>query len=63
MTMKTTILMMIIGMSLCSCGSGTPGHKEEGKPLYITDSLASQLNTPLPDSNTKAHKDSLEEQK
>ena len=59
--MKKAMLMIITAMSLCSCGSDTPGQQEEGKPLYVTDSLASQLNTPLPDSNTKEHKDSLEE--
>ena len=44
-------VLLIAVLLLMSCGSGTgPG---KGGPAYITDSLASQVNTHIPDSNKK----------
>lgn len=50
---KITFILLLTTLC-CSC---TPDHEkpahEEGEHIYITDSLASQVNTPIPDSNKK----------
>ncbi|PSK91108.1 hypothetical protein [Taibaiella chishuiensis] len=52
--MKNYTWILLIVLLGSSCGDKQqPVHEQAGKPLYLTDSLASQVNTPIPDSNRK----------
>ncbi len=53
--MKEAILVILLAALCCSCGSGSeaPAGTKAGEPLYLTDSLASQVNTPVPDTNRR----------
>jgi hypothetical protein len=51
--MKKIPVLFVAVLLLISCGSGTGNDSGKGGPAYITDSLASQVNTHIPDSNKK----------
>ena len=51
--MKKTALIITVVLLSCSCGQDKTPAQKEGEHVYITDSLASQVNTHIPDSNKK----------